>query len=217
MAGDIKAIETNYMGCRFRSRLEARWAVFFDALGWNWQYEKEGFIIGHDKTIPWLPDFEITTPKGQNFYVEVKGDPNFFKDGVWFDHLDWHGGPPGFPDSSWHPGRESAEALATRKPIILLGDVPKVRDDTEIWVPVIFHHEGVHGHYCQVLPDGLNLVYDSRGCYTWDNLGASGGIDNFGVAVGWAQSLESAAVLPAIRAALGARFEHGEKPQSRRN
>ena len=28
----IKAIETVYNGYRFRSRLEARWAVFFDAL-----------------------------------------------------------------------------------------------------------------------------------------------------------------------------------------
>ena len=27
---DIKAIETYYKGYRFRSRLEARWAVFFD-------------------------------------------------------------------------------------------------------------------------------------------------------------------------------------------
>ena len=29
----IAAIETKYKGYRFRSRLEARWAVFFDALG----------------------------------------------------------------------------------------------------------------------------------------------------------------------------------------
>lgn len=29
----MKAIETRYKGYRFRSRLEARWAVFFDALG----------------------------------------------------------------------------------------------------------------------------------------------------------------------------------------
>lgn len=29
----IRAIETNYKGFRMRSRLEARWATFFDALG----------------------------------------------------------------------------------------------------------------------------------------------------------------------------------------
>lgn len=39
----IKAIETKYKGYRFRSRLEARWAVFFDALGVRWEYEIEGF------------------------------------------------------------------------------------------------------------------------------------------------------------------------------
>lgn len=39
----IQAIETRYAGCRFRSRLEARWAVFLDALGVKWEYEPQGF------------------------------------------------------------------------------------------------------------------------------------------------------------------------------
>ena len=34
-----KPIETTYNGVRLRSRLEARWAVFFDALGVKWLYE----------------------------------------------------------------------------------------------------------------------------------------------------------------------------------
>ena len=29
----VKPIETQYHGYRFRSRLEARWAVFFDVMG----------------------------------------------------------------------------------------------------------------------------------------------------------------------------------------
>lgn len=33
VSNDIKAIETEYDGHRFRSRLEARWAVFFNAIG----------------------------------------------------------------------------------------------------------------------------------------------------------------------------------------
>lgn len=33
MDGNIKAIETEYDGHKFRSRLEARWAVFFNAIG----------------------------------------------------------------------------------------------------------------------------------------------------------------------------------------
>jgi len=42
MANRIAAIETRYRGYRFRCRLEARWAVFFDAAGVEWSYEDEG-------------------------------------------------------------------------------------------------------------------------------------------------------------------------------
>lgn len=41
------AIETTYADTRFRSRLEARWAVFFDLVGWPWLYEPldlDGYI-----------------------------------------------------------------------------------------------------------------------------------------------------------------------------
>lgn len=53
----IKAIETRYKGYRFRSRLEARWAVFFDALGVPWEYEKEGYELPSGRYLPdfWLP------------------------------------------------------------------------------------------------------------------------------------------------------------------
>lgn len=43
----MKAIETTYANCRFRSRLEAKWAAFFDALNWTWTYEPfdaDGYI-----------------------------------------------------------------------------------------------------------------------------------------------------------------------------
>jgi len=53
----IKAIETSYKGYLFRSRLEARWAVFFDALGIVWEYEREGFELDGLRYLPdfWLP------------------------------------------------------------------------------------------------------------------------------------------------------------------
>ncbi len=41
----IKAIETDYNGIRFRSRREARWAVFFDAAGIPWEYEPEAYDL----------------------------------------------------------------------------------------------------------------------------------------------------------------------------
>lgn len=64
----IKAIETAYKGYRFRSRLEARYAVMFDALGFEWQYEPEGFDLGEMGY--YLPDFFL--PK-LNVWIEIKG------------------------------------------------------------------------------------------------------------------------------------------------
>lgn len=51
----MKAINTLYKNCLFRSRLEARWAVFFDALDIEWEYEKEGYDLGGG--VWFLPDF----------------------------------------------------------------------------------------------------------------------------------------------------------------
>lgn len=67
----IKAIETTYKGYKFRSRLEARWAVFFDGIGVKWSYEVEGFNLDG---INYLPDFEIypTLFKGDKIFVEIK-------------------------------------------------------------------------------------------------------------------------------------------------
>lgn len=53
----IKPIETIYNGYRFRSRLEARWAVFFDALGVDYEYEPEGFNLPNGGR--YLPDFRV--------------------------------------------------------------------------------------------------------------------------------------------------------------
>lgn len=65
----IRAIETEYNGYRFRSRLEARWAVFFDAAGIRYEYEPEGFDMDGERYLPdfWLPDID------DGIYVEVKG------------------------------------------------------------------------------------------------------------------------------------------------
>lgn len=63
----IQPIETRYAGHRFRSRLEARWAVFFDDLGIKWQYEPQGYVINGT---PYLPDFLLTEC---GTWVEVKG------------------------------------------------------------------------------------------------------------------------------------------------
>ena len=66
----MKAIDTQYKGYNFRSRLEARWAVFFDALGLKWEYEPEGFEL--DDGTKYLPDFKVQYPDGGEQWFEVK-------------------------------------------------------------------------------------------------------------------------------------------------
>jgi hypothetical protein len=54
---ELRAIETRYNGYRFRSRLEARWAVFFDSLVIEYRYETEGFRLPSGTL--YLCDFEV--------------------------------------------------------------------------------------------------------------------------------------------------------------
>lgn len=63
----MKAIETEYKGYKFRSRLEARWAVFFDIMGIRWEYESEGIVLSNGT--PYLPDFYLID---FHCYFEVK-------------------------------------------------------------------------------------------------------------------------------------------------
>jgi hypothetical protein len=68
----FKSHPTTYSDTVFRSRLEARWAAFFDLIGWDWQYEPidlEG----------WTPDFYVVFRCGHSacrgshsLLVEVK-------------------------------------------------------------------------------------------------------------------------------------------------
>lgn len=67
----IKPIQTKYRGHHFRSRLEARWAVFFDAANMRWKYEPEGFDV---EGVWYLPDFFLPD---LDCYFEVKGTPEY--------------------------------------------------------------------------------------------------------------------------------------------
>ena len=70
----IQAFRTFYNGILFRSRLEARWAIFFNACGIKWDYEPEGYQLGNGQG--YLPDFLLHGLVGRiegDLYVEVKG------------------------------------------------------------------------------------------------------------------------------------------------
>lgn len=101
----MEAIETEYNGYRFRSRLEARWAVFFDAINAPYNYEPEGFVF-EDGTC-YLPDFYLKNVSGRgtrNIFVEIKGVLN---------DIDLH----------------KVELFSRHKPIIIFGQIPD-KDDS---------------------------------------------------------------------------------------
>lgn len=83
----ITAIQTEYKGYRFRSRLEARWAVFFDACGVEWEYEPEGYECSNG--VRYLPDFllhDVHVMDGEkeiviDLFVEAKRDNPTEEDG----------------------------------------------------------------------------------------------------------------------------------------
>ena len=66
MTEKIKPIETVYHGIRYRSRLEARYAVFFDLMRVAFEYEPEGYDINGRWYLPdfYLPRFDC--------HVEIK-------------------------------------------------------------------------------------------------------------------------------------------------
>lgn len=67
----VNAIETLYRGYRFRSRLEARWAVMFDALGIDWSYEPQGYYTPFGM---YLPDFFLDVGnRHRGPWIEIKG------------------------------------------------------------------------------------------------------------------------------------------------
>ena len=119
----IQAIETKYNGYKFRSRLEARWAVFFDKMDIEYTYEPESFMSDYKFELKgrkacYLPDFYL--PK-LNMWVEVKGDKNKL-----------------FDDSA-RMACILSDLLKKHQGIILLGNVP---DGNNIAHNVIYFEKG---------------------------------------------------------------------------
>jgi hypothetical protein len=125
----INAIETHYAGCHFRSRLEARWAVFFDALDIEWLYEPEGITYYEYN---YLPDFYL--PRSHT-WVEVKGS---------LDDVDWRklslavdfGHLPN-TCNGWDSKAPSAPGL------LLLGNPPRPTRGHVPTFPLLQHYKGV--------------------------------------------------------------------------
>lgn len=66
---------SEYSGVVFRSRLEARWALFFDLMGWDWDYEPGMYPVGGRMYIPdfWVDALGWVEVKGARFLTKVSG------------------------------------------------------------------------------------------------------------------------------------------------
>lgn len=188
-----KPIETEAFGRLFRSRLEARCAVFLEAMGLRWEYEPEGFELPSGR---YLPDFKVYDSKLLSgfYWLECKG---------------------GIPTArEVQLARELSRA--TRAAVMFFNGAmfDEIRKD---------YVKSVNDPYLRDYWDELNARLDSwretmgGHCYVqlWDLHSIVGrelssiGLDDI-LAV-WPY-FKLAKAGPAAREALSARFEHGESP-----
>lgn len=206
----IKPIQTEYKGYLFRSRLEARWAVFFDACGVDWEYEPEGYDLGNG--LMYLPDFLLHKVQlggygsGSEFseirslYVEVKGQMTqadsekilaFYKAGL-------ADGLPAISDTA----------------VLVLGDIPsgatldRMRSCVDVQNGSTFPQAARAFHFGTV--DGMD-------CTAFPCVNREGYLELFGQAEEYNRRfIDRGATERAYRFARQARFEHGETPRIRR-
>lgn len=195
---NIKAIETQWKGYRFRSRLEARWAVFFEALGIRWEYEPQGFETRAGKYLPdfFLPEFsmwaEVKPSQLEKRMSEAESDK-----ALWF-------------------------VCDGREPLVILDGVPADRPYRVI-TPASCCAYGCEEDFdpfvdvaCQKCLDaGVAINNAASDWVCWVAPGKRIFPKEFGPRLHWgADSFDAKHVAPdaAINAARSARFEHGEAP-----
>ena len=200
MGERIKAIETEYEGYKFRSRLEARWAVFFDACGVDWDYEPEGFDLPNGQK--YLPDFLLHGAGGRapsDLYVEVKG--TMTKDDA--DKIMCFCSPT---------GGLSGEGI--ENPILIVGDIPRgenIEDIMEYCSDV--GYAGFSGPQKEPYPFNFETI-DGDYFVAYPGINRRGMFELFGDDSNYTREMNNDATLEAYKIARQARFEHGETPTS---
>lgn len=207
----LRPIETSYAGCRFRSRLEARWAVFFDTLGIAWVYEAQGYecqprlFLSGDEPFWYLPDFWLPDLE---LHAEVKGALTEQETRRLLDAAAWLSAP--------------GNGCGDGPELIVFGPVPNPDRWDPVPVPVRLHmHKGI-------LEASPWTGEGAGGCHisTWEVASDDGTLDGqpadrhdwpctarfllqapFGVRAG---SPAGGMIRRGYRAARSARFEHGQ-------
>jgi hypothetical protein len=176
----MQVIETNFDGHLFRSRTEARWAVFFKAATIRYEYEKEGFNFSGRWYLPdfWLPEMGL--------WFEVKGDQPTAEEQALCREL----------------------SIQSRHGVLLAVGAPEPQENV-IWFPSEHEQEDPFsgGRYC-LADDRKNdgefcLMSDSLG---WFSIGGAG--TNVGGRCHDKWPLVHSATKRGYEAARAARFEH---------
>jgi len=183
MIDAIQPITTTHLGFKFRSRLEARWAVAFTTLGLVFDYEPEGFRLS-DGTL-YLPDFYFPQTK---CWAEVKPNDD----------------PARLVISPDAARKVCLLALGSGRPVIVL-DGP-VRD-TNYWcaVPVELEPTGVEWFDVHLFDE--NHYHVSEGRFYMDT--GAPLFEHYQDGLLNAYTLGRGAIHPAVLAARSARFERG--------
>lgn len=214
--GGPKAIETVYNGYRFRSRLEARWAVFFDRLRVRYEYEKEGYQLARTPEmnaswssqsgaiVHYLPDFWLPE---LGCFVEIKGAEPTAEDDEKAFRLAWHSQKPVFVfvGECWLP-----QLLNDAHPH---GFIPyrernwdHETDELDEWYGVV----KIHPYWWLVCPWCLRAGISHRGIVRDLLCGCEAKHNPYS----WPDQVGPVLSLPltqAFTAARQARFEHGER------
>lgn len=136
----MKAKKTVYNGYEFRSKLEAKWAVFFDLCGIKYDYEPEAFICFDGSQ--YTPDFYLHD-------VKLRSD---FVNGVYVEIK-----PQGYNDSDHKYQERISSAVDTL--IVLVGDPVYSTDQTE----------NPNYQYSPIWDNGMVLLYcDNCNEYKFD-------------------------------------------------
>lgn len=183
------AIETVYNGYRFRSRLEARWAVFFDSLGVKYEYEPEGFEL--PGLGGYLPDFRVMchATRGGDcepfpLYIEVKGQMD-------------------------EASAKKIKAFSYEQALLIVGNIPTIQYADDISDSRVMDCYDDMGF--ELYPFNYYTVDgDYFGAYPCVWKGKFGLLGDEGSYCYWGDHIHTAYAYIAARQA---RFEHGEKPQ----
>lgn len=151
IANHLKAIPTIYQGVSFRSRLEARWAVFFCRLGIVWDYEKEAFSLDGGR-IGYTPDFWLP-------YVSIeKGNQ-----GCWFEVKPELPAGKSYGSETWCEITDKPErfAMETSEPIYVAFGTPERSEIELFW-------QQIDGDSClQVHWDNDREFRQCPHCHVW--------------------------------------------------